>query len=60
MLGQLREVVISILEVQDTQLPQLKEIFVLTEDKWRRSVFAGVFSETSKACHAQGISFNMD
>lgn len=59
-LKQVREVVLSILKVQNTLLPQLKEVFVLTEDKWRHSVFASVFADTSKACHSQGITFNLD
>ena len=59
-LEQARNVVLSILKVQDTLLPQLTDIRVLTEDKWRHGVFASVFADTSAACHSQGISFNLE
>lgn len=59
-LERIREVVRSILEVQKMLLPQLTEICVVMEPKWQSSVFASLFAGTSKACHSQGILFNMD
>ena len=54
------KVVLSIIEVQDMLLPQLTEVRVSIGDESRRGVGTSVFADASKACHAQGISFNLD
>ena len=55
-LEQIREVVLSILEVKSMLVPQLMKIRVLTYHKARCTIFA----DTGKACALQGISFTLD
>ena len=59
-LEQVREAVLSILNVQETLLPQLTEVCVLTGHRWEGSDVASVFADASKVCHSQGISFKLE
>lgn len=51
-----REVVLSLLEVQNMVLPHLTDIHVLTECEAHGSIFADV----PHACQSRGISFHLE